>query len=122
MRDGRTIRGVCAAVCILALLALLSFLLDLLLGDPSWMPHPVVLMGKAITWAEPRLRSLFPAEPDGEPGTVSGTDKHSYIINCRSGRLRVLEQQLQGKKRMSAGDFMRGHKLSIGDRFGSEEV
>ena len=60
-------------------------------------------------------------EPDGEPGTVSCTDKKSYFINCRSGKLRVLEQQLQGKKRMSAGDFMRGHKLSIGDRFGAEE-
>ena len=59
--------------------------------------------------------------PDGEPGTVSSTDKKSYIINCGSGRLRVLEQQLQGKKRMSAGDFMRGHKLSAGDRFGAEE-
>lgn len=61
-------------------------------------------------------------EPDGEPGTVSCTDKLSYTINCREGKLRVLEQQLQGKKRMSAGDFMRGHKLSPGDRFASEEV
>jgi methionyl-tRNA formyltransferase len=60
-------------------------------------------------------------EPDGEPGTVSSTDKKSYFINCGSGKLRVLEQQLQGKKRMSAGDFMRGHKLAVGDRFGAEE-
>ena len=60
-------------------------------------------------------------DPDGEPGTVSSTDKNSYIINCGSGKLRILEQQLQGKKRMSAGDFMRGHKLSAGDRFGAEE-
>ncbi len=60
-------------------------------------------------------------DPDGEPGTVSSTDKKSYFINCGSGKLRVLEQQLQGKKRMSAGDFMRGHKLSTGDRFGAEE-
>ncbi len=60
-------------------------------------------------------------EPDGEPGTVSRTDNTSYFINCESGKLRVLEQQLQGKKRMSAGDFMRGHKLSDGDRFGAEE-
>ena len=60
-------------------------------------------------------------KPDGEPGTVSRTDKKSYFINCGSGKLRVLEQQLQGKKRMSAGDFMRGHKLSAGDRFGAEE-
>ena len=51
-------------------------------------------------------------DPDGEPGTVSCMDKTSYTINCRSGKLRVFEQQLQGKKRMSAGDFMRGHKLA----------
>jgi methionyl-tRNA formyltransferase len=55
------------------------------------------------------------------PGTVSATDKHSYTISCLDGSLRVLEQQLQGKKRMSAGDFMRGHKLEPGDRFYSEE-
>lgn len=60
-------------------------------------------------------------EPDGEPGTVSRVDKTSYFINCGSGKLRVLEQQLQGKKRMSAGDFMRGHKLSSADRFGAGE-
>ena len=55
--------------------------------------------------------------PDGEPGTVSETGKNYYIINCGVGRLKVYEQQLQGKKRMSAGDFMRGHALNIGDRF-----
>ena len=59
--------------------------------------------------------------PDGAPGIVSRTDKNSYTINCSEGKLRVLEQQLQGKKRMSAGDFMRGHRLSAGDRFGSQE-
>ena len=35
---------------------LCGFLLDLLLGDPEWMPHPVVFMGKAITALEKRLR------------------------------------------------------------------
>lgn len=57
-------------------------------------------------------------QPDGEPGTVSETGKNYYTINCGSGRLRVYEQQLQGKKRMEAGDFMRGHKLNKGDKFG----
>ena len=56
-------------------------------------------------------------EPEGEPGTVSETGKDFYTINCAEGKLRIYEQQLQGKKRMSAGDFMRGHKLSTGDRF-----
>ena len=26
-----------------------GFVLDLLLADPAWMPHPVVYMGKAIS-------------------------------------------------------------------------
>lgn len=67
-----------------------------------------------------KAEALMDEEPDGEPGTVSETGKNYYTINCGAGKLRVYEQQLQGKKRMSAGDFMRGHKLSIGDRFVSE--
>ena len=46
--------------------AILSFLLDLLLGDPEWMPHPVVFMGKAISRAEKKLRALFPGTEKGE--------------------------------------------------------
>lgn len=49
----------CAAI-------LCGFLLDLLLADPEWMPHPVVLMGKAITALEPRLRRRFADTPQGQ--------------------------------------------------------
>ncbi|WP_295341086.1 adenosylcobinamide-phosphate synthase CbiB [uncultured Subdoligranulum sp.] len=45
---------------------LLGFLLDLCLADPSWMPHPVVLMGKCITRLEKCLRARFPATARGE--------------------------------------------------------
>lgn len=38
---------------------LLGFGLDLLLGDPAWMPHPVVLMGRAISALEKPLRRAF---------------------------------------------------------------
>lgn len=34
---------------------LIGWLLDRILGDPAWLPHPVVLFGKAIVWAEKRL-------------------------------------------------------------------
>lgn len=62
--------------------------------------------------------ALMDEKPDGEPGTVSDIAKNYYTINCAEGKFKVLEQQLQGKKRMSAGDFMRGHQLKKGDRFG----
>ena len=48
----------CAAVC--------GFLLDLLLGDPAWMPHPVVFMGWCISALESTLRKVFPRTPRGE--------------------------------------------------------
>lgn len=42
-----------------------SFLLDALLGDPRRIPHPIVAMGNAIAWLEPRLRAAFPDTPSG---------------------------------------------------------
>ena len=34
---------------------LIAWLLDLLLGDPTWLPHPVVGFGKWISWGEHHL-------------------------------------------------------------------
>ncbi|MEE0845451.1 MAG: adenosylcobinamide-phosphate synthase CbiB [Eggerthellaceae bacterium] len=42
-----------------------GFALDALLGDPRRIPHPVVAMGRAIAWLEPRLRTAFPDSPAG---------------------------------------------------------
>ena len=43
-----------------------GFVLDAIFGDPAWLPHPVVLMGKAITALEKRLRAQFPKTSQGE--------------------------------------------------------
>ena len=43
-----------------------GFVLDAIFGDPAWLPHPVVLMGKAIIALEKRLRTQFPKTPQGE--------------------------------------------------------
>lgn len=45
---------------------LIGFLLDLLLGDPEWMPHPVRLFGQAIVRMERRFRKWFPKTEKGE--------------------------------------------------------
>ncbi len=37
-----------------------AFLLDLAIGDPRWLPHPVVLMGKLISLGERLLLSGKP--------------------------------------------------------------
>lgn len=43
-----------------------GFLLDAVFGDPVWLPHPVVLMGRCITALEKRLRAALPKTPQGE--------------------------------------------------------
>lgn len=45
---------------------LIGFLLDLILGDPEWMPHPVRLLGRATSAMERRLRKWFPKTEKGE--------------------------------------------------------
>lgn len=37
---------------------IMGYFLDLVLGDPRWLPHPVVLIGKAISWLENLLRKV----------------------------------------------------------------
>lgn len=50
-----------------------------------------------------------------EPGIISAIDKNSFTVDCGEGRLRILEVQLQGKKRMNAGDFLRGTRVTKGN-------
>ncbi len=45
---------------------LLGFLIDLILGDPHSIPHPVVFIGKLISLLEKELRKRFPATVSGE--------------------------------------------------------
>ena len=43
-----------------------GFVLDAVFGDPAWLPHPVVLMGKCISKLEKTLRAQFPKTQQGE--------------------------------------------------------
>lgn len=45
---------------------LIGFCIDLLIGDPHEIPHPVVWIGKLITTLEKVLRKIFPKTPAGK--------------------------------------------------------
>ena len=45
---------------------ILGFCLDLAVGDPHWMPHPVVFIGKLISATEKAMRKLFLKTVRGE--------------------------------------------------------
>lgn len=49
-----------------ALALVLGFLIDLLVGDPRWLYHPVRIIGKGISFLESCFRRWFPATQKGE--------------------------------------------------------
>lgn len=50
----------------IAVALLIGFFIDCLLGDPHWLPHPVVLIGKLISGLERVFRRLLPKTVAGE--------------------------------------------------------
>lgn len=44
----------------------IGFLLDLIFGDPEWMPHLIRLMGKVIIRLQNRIRNRMPKTQSGE--------------------------------------------------------
>jgi len=52
----------------------------------------------------------------GTPGEVLSVEKDGFTIGCGEGSLRIRELQIEGKKRMNAGDFLRGYRIEQGMR------
>lgn len=51
---------------------------------------------------------------NAQPGTIVLVDKKSFVVRCKSGGLRILNLQLEGKKRMDTAAFLLGNKLEAG--------
>ena len=80
-------------------------------------PHPA-----AWTMHDGRVVKLFCSnvhdqEQRGKSGTVS-IEGESLLVQCAGGRLRLTELQLEGRKRMTTAEFLRGYPLRDGDTFG----
>ncbi len=54
------------------------------------------------------------------PGEILRTDKDYVTVAAGQGALRILELQLEGKKRMTAHDFLLGVKMQPGEVLGAE--
>ena len=54
-----------------------------------------------------------------KPGEVVKISKDSFVVACKDSLLKVNEVQLEGKKRMDAGSFLRGFELNEGTILGN---
>lgn len=82
-------------------------------GMDPWPSAYTLLSGKTL-----KLWKVRPVEGSGKAGSVIDIGKESFTIACGEGAIEVLEVQLEGKKRMSAGDFLKGSTLNIGQELG----
>lgn len=82
-------------------------------GMDPWPSAYTLLAGKTL-----KLWKVRAVEGSGKAGSVIDIDKESFTIACGEGAIEVLEVQLEGKKRMSAGDFLKGSTLNIGQELG----
>ena len=81
-------------------------------GMNSWPSAYAEFRGKTLKlWRA----NVLPWNTGHKPGMVVDVLKNSFIVQTGDGCLELLEVQLEGKRRMDAGSFLRGVKIEKGD-------
>lgn len=84
-------------------------------GLSPWPVATTKLNGKTLKIHESRL---LDKKTDAQSGEVISTD-NEILVACGDGKVIALTQiQLEGKKRMAASDFLRGHAIEKGTLLG----
>ncbi len=81
-------------------------------GVDPWPGAQANLAGSAH-----KLFAPLVVESSGSPGTIMQADER-LIVACGSDAIEIREIQAPGRKRVAASDYLRGAKISVGDRFG----
>ncbi|WP_343209985.1 methionyl-tRNA formyltransferase [Anaerolentibacter hominis] len=81
----------------------------LIRGLNPWPSAYTFLNGKTLKiWKA----QAVPEKTDGRPGEILTVGKECITVQTGAGNLRILELQLEGKKRMSTESFLRGYEVS----------
>ncbi len=79
----------------------------------------------AFTWYTGKILKIFKASVIGETPFASGfgevveaDSKEKIWVKTRKGILSLLELQPEGKRKMSAEEFVRGYRISLGEKLG----
>lgn len=61
---------------------------------------------------------VYKSEQGGKAGEVLSADKDGILVACGEGSVLIKEIKVEGKKKMSAEDYLRGHKIEKGTLLG----
>lgn len=95
------------SLCMLDFTKTAQQLHDLVRGLSPWPVATTLLNGKVLKIHKTAVTDIKATNP----GNVMTTDGRLYV-HCSDFMLEILQVQLEGKKSMSAKDFMMGHRIS----------
>ncbi len=91
----------------------------------AYDPWPVAfteLKGEELRIYRAAVEDESRGEAASPPGTIMEVKRDHRWCRCGAGRLRLIEVQAAGRKRMKGDDFARGRRLAVGDRFGGSRA
>ena len=84
-----------------------------------WPTAHTMLAGKGLRVLRAHVDTDAIAESgEGEVGTLVEVSAKAAAVTCGRGRLWLDEVQLEGRKRMTAAEFLRCARLTVGARLG----
>ncbi|MBU5635672.1 methionyl-tRNA formyltransferase [Geomonas sp. Red69] len=78
----------------------------------------------AFSFLDDKLLKVYKVQTaagTGTPGEVVAAGRDGIEVACGEGSLVIRELQLEGKKRMAAGDFLAGYKVPAGSLLGKKD-
>jgi methionyl-tRNA formyltransferase len=83
--------------------------------DPSPGAYTFFRGGRLKIWSV----KVADVPPEDEPGTLMNMGKEGFLVNTGTSCLAIVTVQPESKSRMTAGEFSRGQRLLIAERFTS---
>ena len=83
----------------------------------AFNPHPGAV--SQLRGEDLKIWQGVPLPHSGIPGTVLEAESRGIVVACGEGSLRIEELQRAGGRRLSPAEFLRGHPLVRGERFGN---
>lgn len=88
---------------------------QLIRGLNPWPSAYTKLQGKTLKLWQAQVEEQ---EEEGRPGEILRVEKDAFYVKTGKGLLKIKEVQLEGKKRMDTGAFLRGFHLNTGELLG----
>ncbi len=90
---------------------------NLVRGVTPWPGAFTHLQGKTV-----KVCRVTVGTGSGAPGTVLRAGREGIEVACGGGSLLIEELQLEGRKRLSAAEFLAGYKIEPGTVLGNEDA